>query len=122
MLAASGLALALAGCAGVDYGDYLARWTGASEARLAADWGPPDWRNPLAGGAAELHYIYEDRAFELIGSADGDRFVQHCLTTFRVAPGPRGRPSVRSWRYSGNFCVPPPPGVTPDRRDPTRNR
>ncbi len=116
MLVAPVLALAAA-CAGSDYGAYLDRYVGAPESALAARWGPPDWRNQAADGSAELHYIYEEPVLELL-SADGDRYVRSCLTTFRVAPrlgpnqdggsGPAGPSVVRSWRYAGNYCVAPP--------------
>jgi len=116
MLVAPVLALTAA-CAGQDYGAYLDRYVGVPESALAARWGPPDWRNQAADGSADLHYIYEEPVCELIGSADGDRYVWKCLTTFRVEPGlganqdggsrPAGPSVVWSWRYSGNHCVAP---------------
>lgn len=99
--------LVAAGCAGAgDYGAYLSRWVGAPSETLVADWGKPDWRDPAGDGSVAFHYVYDEPIVEIVGSADGDVSVYHCLTTFRA--GPDGR--VRSWSYSGNFCVVPPGG------------
>ena len=92
----------LSSCAsGPDYPSYLDRWTSATEARLVADWGPPDHRYRDYKGRPTLQYAYHEVLFESLSS--GRRVVWWCLTNFHLDG--RGRVTATSRR--GNHCFPP---------------
>lgn len=101
-LAAAAAMVTIFSCtSGPDYAVYLDRWSGATKARLVADWGPPDHRYGDLKGRPTLQYAYHEVLFESLSS--DRRVIWWCLTNFHLDR--RGRVAATS--LSGNHCFPP---------------
>jgi hypothetical protein len=116
---AAALAAATIGCATQEgYEKILSSYSGASEATLLAQWGPPDsvyssdartkyltYATSRSGYIPGIPPIYQTSCSSgfctsiPIGGSPGYAYTDNCKTSFKIVSG-----TVAAWRYEGNAC------------------